>query len=218
MAWEPDYINPSELKDFITQGAVGEQYTKDDQWLEWAVSAASRAIDRECSDRVRRTGIVRQFGRLDEAEARYYTPYWSEKMGRWVCEIDDLMAPNLVVQIDNDQDDVHETTVTDYVLRPRDAPSRNRPYTQIAFKLSIPVTAWPDSVKAVDRWGWTDYPTTVKNATQLQGSRFFARRTAPFGTRGSPTDDTEESLEFQCDPDVQHMLKTYVRSVETLWT
>jgi hypothetical protein len=215
MAWEPDYITREQLKSYITSNTAGVADTTDNDWLDFAVTAASRAVDRECSKH-----RFRQFGLLAAPETRYYTAKWFQEAARWVVEIDDLMTTvGMVVQLDINQDDAYEVTVdnsTGYILRPRSAPSLLRPWTQLAFARSgTRPTNWPEQVAVTARWGWTTTPTTIPQATLLQGSRFFARKQAPFGTRGTPEDGSEGSLEYNADPDVRAMLRPYVRLVET---
>lgn len=222
MAWEPDYLADQVLKDFVSDGQAGVEITKDDAWFARAVTAASRAVDRACSPTPRRGRIRRQFGLLATAEARYYRPYWSDGLARWVCEIDDLMLPEqLTVQIQVADDEAYGTALdpADYYLRPRDALSLNRPYTQLVFKRSL--TDIPDiladSIKSTARWGWSpQWPTTIEEATALQANRYNVRRYSPMGVRGNPDDDSEEVLQFKVDVDVQHMLDPYRRDAETL--
>lgn len=215
MAWEPDYVTREELKDYVTSHGAGVSDTEDNAWLDLAVTAASRAIDRECSKH-----RFRQFGLLATVETRYFTAQWRDESARWVIEIDDLMTSvGLVIAIDVDQDDDYEITLgtSDYVLRPRSAASLLRPWTQLAISRSSsaqPMT-WPEAVAVTAKWGWTTVPSTIKQATMILGSRFFQRKDSPFGVKGSPDSDSEEKQIFEADPDVCNMLRSYVRLKET---
>lgn len=215
MAWEPDYVQREALKNYVTNGSAGVADTLDNDWLDLAITAASRAVDRECSQH-----RPRQFGLLAAAEVRYFTAQWRDESARWVVEIDDLMTTTgLVVQFDINQDDAYEYTLSvgNYVLRPRSSASLLRPWTQLAVsRSSSQPMDWPDAVAITAKWGWSAVPSTVVQATMLQASRFFQRKESPFGVKGSPDSDSEEKSNFEADPDVCNMLRSYVKPRETL--
>ncbi len=191
MAWAPDYADLTELKSYVGIGDSAD--TEDDDELQLAVSAASRAIDRAAN---------RQFGKVEQAEARYYEAVWDRHRGKYVVEIDDLMtATNLVVA------DANGTAVaaTDYTLEPRNAPARGRPWTQVVMATAT------SEMTVTAEFGWTDWPATIKAATLLQGSRFFKRADAPFGVAGSPEVGSELRLLARVDPDVAVMVGAYKR-------
>lgn len=199
MAWEPDYATTQQLADYlrIDDG-------DDDVQLALAVTAASRAVDRATS---------RQFGLVATPEERYYTPQWDSYYGFWRCEVDDVMiVTGFEVDSDNAGGYDYTTTLTTYDLVPRNAATRNRPYTELRFRSSgtSPV-ATVDSLRVTARWGWSAVPDTVEQATLLQASRIFNRRNAPFGVAGSPDVGSELRLLAKVDPDVQVMLQAYVR-------
>ena len=193
MAWAPDYATDAELAAYlrITDSV-------DDAQLGLAVTAASRAVDRH-------TG--RQFGKVAAAEERFYTPRWDRRRRRWVVEIDDLMTTtDLVVEIAG-------TAVTAFTLEPRNAAAKSRPWELLVVDADSPVTPTGDEYEAAATasWGWTAVPATVEQATLLQGSRFMARREAPFGVAGSPELGSEVRLLARVDVDVAVMLGPYVR-------
>lgn len=200
MAWAPSYVTADDLADYarIPDNA-------DDVQLDLAISAASRAIDRLCR---------RQFGKVNAAEARTYTPRWSRRLGLWVVPIDDLMTTTgLVVKLDTAGDGTYATTITSgtYQLRPRNAAVEGRPWEQIAIldtAAGIP-TGVDGEAQVTASWGWTAFPSTVVQACLLQSSRFFARRGAPFGIAGSPDTGSEMRLLAKVDPDVAVMLEDY---------
>ena len=68
MAWEPDYVELADFKDYLGMDADD---TSDDTILGLDISAASRAIDRCCSNRFNGMGARRQFGKL-AAPAAFY--------------------------------------------------------------------------------------------------------------------------------------------------
>lgn len=214
MAWEPDYVTVQEYKDFMK---INDD--KDNSLIARAITAASRAIDRYCSERPNGLGAKRQFGKVGATESRFYTPRWDCKQGRWVIEIDDLAsAVGLVVAIDLDNDDVYEATITNYVLRPRDAIQNNRPFTQISVGINSAVQPfeWPDSARATsDQWGWAAFPTTVVEACLLQTNRFHKKRLAPFKETGSGSSGTSETMNKtsarELDSEIKTMLDTYIK-------
>lgn len=215
MAWEPNYITNDAFKHYLR---INGEDIEDDIELSLAVTAASRAVDSCCSYVHNGLGAFRQFGKTDAPESRYYTPRWDDTLIRWVIEIDDYMglAEDLTVVVDTTNSDVYNEPITQFVLRPVDAAQRNRPYTQIAVSRNSAVqpTFFKDSAKVTaDVWGWTAFPATVVEATQIQAHRFFKRRTAPFGVTGSTgSPSTRESVSpKEADPDVKMMLSTYQR-------
>lgn len=201
MAWAPSYIEATDLADYAR---IPD--TDDDVQLNLAISAASRAIDLRCR---------RQFG-LVAAEARYYTPRWSARLGLWVIPVDDVMSTTgLVVKLDTAGDGTYATTITSgtYQLRPRNAAVEGKPWTEIAILSTAAAT--PTGVdgeaQVTAPWGWTAFPDTIVQACLLQSSRFFSRRGAPFGIAGSPDTSSEMRLLAKVDPDVAVSLEPYRR-------
>lgn len=209
--WEPDYVTLTEMKHYLAVEALD---TTDDAELPFAITAASRAIDKFCSERFNGMGAKRQFGQVAAPEVRYYTPRWDQNLIRWVIEIDDLEDPTgLTLQVDPGNTGVYNQTITAYVLRPPNALANKRVYTQIAIlpTSSVQPSWFTDSAKALGKWGWISYPTTVKTATYIQAHRFAKRRQSPMGVTGSPQKGTEKKLLEECDPDVKLMLTDYVK-------
>lgn len=195
MAWHPDYRTLAEVKAFLR---ITD--TDDDAALSLAITAASRAIDDRCN---------RQFGLVGSSEARQYSACWSRRYRRWVVEFDDLSsATGLTVT-------VPAGTVDAYVLRPVNALKLGRVYTELHVKpeaVAKPTGRDPDEVTmTTDKWGWPAFPGTVKQATDLQVSRWHARRDAPFGVAGSPDIGSEIRLLAKLDPDVEVMLRGFYR-------
>lgn len=222
MAWEPDYITATEFKNYVR---IELNDTVDDIFIALDITAASRAVDKCCSTRHNGLGARRQFGKVDVPEARYYTPRWDAKQARWVIEIDDVInATGMVVSVDLDNDDVYEGTITNYVLRPRDAAVNNRPFTQISVGINSNVQPiyWTDSARVTtDQWGWSStnplVTGVVKRATLLQAHRFNKRRTAPFGIAGAAQNNSEVYKMDRVDPDIEQMLYTQ-NLVKLSWT
>lgn len=193
MAWKPDYVTAQDLADYMKI-----THSNDDAELALAVSSASRAVDTRCN---------RQFGILAAPAARTYEGWYDSERGLWVFDVDDFFGDLTSFSIDG-------TVTTEYEREPLNAASLGRPYTSLTVDRSasvVPVTPLYRGVATV-AWGWTAVPTTVENATLLQGSRFHWRRDAPQGTTGSPDQGGELRLLTKVDPDVAVMLKDYVRT------
>jgi hypothetical protein len=203
MAWQPDYITADELAVYLR---IDDDL--DDPQLALAVTAASRSIDRH---------TCRQFGLVAAPEPRQYTARWSKSRCAWLVPVDDLMTTTgLVVSWDSGADGTYATTLSasEFVLRPRNAAAEARPWTEIMIRNDVAALHGTDGeVQGVGRWGWTTTPVAVKQAAQLQASRIFARRDAPFGVAGSPEAGSEMRLLAKVDPDVAVTLDGYRRRV-----
>jgi len=201
MAWDIDYATLAELKHFIR---VPENDTEDDVELALALTAASRAVDRNC---------FRQFGKSDVAEDRYYTAKRDRELGT-VIRIDDITdATGLTVSYDSARDETFGAAVTPVTLLPRNAAAKGRAWEEIQVRQSasiVPNTV-AGAVKVHALFGWTSVPVVVKKATLLQANRFASRRDSPYGVAGSPDAGTELRLLAKVDPDVAVMLSGYRR-------
>lgn len=194
MAWAPSYVETAELRSYRRIQGAGDNVE-----LDLAISSASRAIDEA-------TG--RQFGKTDTVETRTYEAGWSDRLGLYVVEIDDVHTiTGLVVTVSG-----APVTAGNYRLYPLDADKRGRPWERLALK-----TVTPDPlgcglglVTVAATFGWTAIPTTIKNACLLEASRFFADRSAPFGVAGSPELGNELRLLAKVHPDVEVMLTPYM--------
>lgn len=199
MAWAPDYVTSAELKSYLR---ISD--TDDDAQIAFAVAAASRAVD---------THTGRQFGVVAAAEQRFYTGRWDRRVGRWIVEVDDLMSVSNFAAITVDAEGVTVGTINDYVLEPRNAAAKSRPWTHMLIRPNSTQkpTGARDEVAVTALWGWTAVPSGVKQATLLQASRFFARRQSPYGIAGSPDEGSEVRLLAKVDPDVGVALTSYKR-------
>ncbi|MEU5938642.1 hypothetical protein ABZ807_05540 [Micromonospora sp. NPDC047548] len=197
MGWAPAYLTDVELKDFTRiDDAI------DDVEVVSAIEAASRAVDNAAHP-----NGMRQFGKVAAPEERRYTARWRPRRRRWVVEIDDLMTTGgLAVS-------VPAGTITAYTLTPINAAKLSRPWTRLAVDPASPVQPTGDEfeVAITASWGWTATPGTVKSAVKLQASRFLSRRDSPYGIAGSPDQGSELRLLAKLDPDVEAMLKPFVR-------
>ncbi len=199
MAWEPDYATTAEVKSYTR---IAD--TLDDAEIGFAITGASRAIDRFTN---------RQFGLVAAPEERFYTGRWDRHRGRWVIDIDDLMTETGFDAQVQDADGNDLGAITPYVLEPRNSAAIGRPWTYLVPRPSSAFnpTGCPDEVAITARWGWTASPTTIKEACLMQTSRFLHRRDSPWGIAGSPDIGSELRLLARLDPDVQVLIGSYYR-------
>ncbi len=198
MAWAPDYITLAAFKRYVRIGAAD---ALDDAELALAITAASRALDRETN---------RQFGIVEgAAEARTYTAEWKSRRGVYVVEIDDLQTLTDFVVTVNGQ------AVTDYTLLPLNAAQEGKPYERLHIRTAT--TSNNDglgpTIDAAAFWGWTAVPTLAEQATSVQANRFLKRRESPLGIAGSPDLGNELRLLAKMDPDVAVMVAALRRNV-----
>lgn len=201
MAWAPSYVTAADLRSYRRLGDTG-----DDVELSLAAGSASRAIDEA-------TG--RQFGKTDSVETRTYDAGWSDRLGLYVVEIDDIQTlAGLVVTVSGQS----VPTVSGYRLYPRDADKRRRPWERLALRAVTPdpLGSGLGEVSVTATFGWTEVPDDIKNATLLQASRFFADRNMPHGIAGSPELGNEMRLLAKVHPDVEVMLAPYCRQEGSL--
>jgi hypothetical protein len=214
MPWAPSYASTDELREFVR---IDDD--ADDTVIEDALAGASRAIDYACDPR---PGRMRQFGKVDEVEDRYYTArlrgYGVPVRGQWVCEVDDIASVvGLVVACDPGGTGTY-TEVAGTSLLPRNAAALGEPFETVSFYGSaLPnPPPWAEAVRVTAWWGWPAVPQAIHEACMLQASRLLSRRDAPFGVAGSPETGTEVRLLARLDPDVEILLKPYVRKIGTV--
>lgn len=200
MAWAPDYVTLAEMKVYLRNT---ESVSTDDATISAAITGASRAVDGTCH---------RQFGIVDTAEERIYRAYYDVESRRWLAEIDDLMTTtNFAAQVSIDGSNVG--AIDSYVLEPRNAARKNRPWTIFAINpgSSYRPSTRPFEVALTGIWGWTAVPTVAKQATYLQANRFCFRQDSPAGVAGSPSQGSEIRLQEKLDVDVAVTLNDYMR-------
>lgn len=200
MSWAPDYCTSAELKSYTR---IDDNV--DDAQIALAVSAASRAVDQYTN---------RQFGLVAAPEARYYTAFYHRVLCRWVVDIDDLMTvTGLEVNADRQDDGTYEDAIDEYALRPVNAAPTGMPWTRIVVHpTSTNLPSGRDAaVEVTARFGWTDVPVPVKQATLIQANRILERRNSPYGIAGSPDTGSELRLLAKVDADVAVILGPHVR-------
>lgn len=214
MPWAPSYATTDELREFVRIDDAA-----DDTVMETALAGASRAIDYACDPRPGRT---RQFGKVDQVEDRYYTVrrrgYGVPVRGHWVADVDDMASVvGLVVAADTSGTDNY-VPITGTVMLPRNAAADGQPFGTILFSgSSLPQPPQvAEAIKVTAWWGWPAVPEAIHGACLLQASRLLSRRDAPFGVAGSPEQGTEVRLLARLDPDVEILVKPYVRKIGTV--
>lgn len=192
MTWAPDYATRQELKNYLR---IGD--TADDAFIDVWISTVSRNVDDHTH---------RQFGQVDTAESRTYTPIWDRHQTAYVLEVDDVQDVTGLTVTDS-----AGTAVTGFTYDPPNAVKKGRPFERLLFGSAATSFAVGDlDVSAV--WGWSSSPAAVKTGIFLQGARLAARRDSPFGISGSPSEQGEIRLLAQLDPDFKTSLKPFVRN------
>ena len=112
-----------------------------------------------------------------------------------------------------DSEGVTVGTIDDYVLEPRNAAVKGRPWTQMLVRPNsqFKPTGAADEVAVTALWGWSAVPATIEAATKLQASRFLSRRESPYGVAGSPDTGSELRLLARLDVDVAVMVSDFRR-------
>jgi hypothetical protein len=200
MAWKPDYATLPQAREYVTRHSS----TVDDVYLGLDLTTASRAVDRTTN---------RQFGLVDEPVERFYTPYWDRDLVRWVIVFDDLQTTTGFDPQLQDADGNDLGAIDDYVLEPRNAVADGKPWERMIVNpgSTVAPTGLRHQAAFTGRWGWTETPDAVTQATLLQTSRFTIRRVSPYGVAGSPDEGSEMRLLARLDPDVAVAVGTYRR-------
>lgn len=188
------YLELEEAK--ATLELSGYSYADGD--LEIALSAASRAIDNECSRRF--------WLDADNTSVRYYSP-----------DSYSLLVIDDVVDIQQVAVDVGGTgsfvawPTTAYNAGPYNAISDSQPYTflETARGYNFPCVA--KSVRVTGQFGWSSVPGPVKQCTGIYAARLLKRaREAPFGVLSFGIDGSAARVS-RTDPDLMFLLSSYVR-------
>lgn len=190
MPWAPDaYVTTQQMKDYLHV-----QTNEHDVFIEQWITTVSRNVDDHCG---------RQFGKVNAAEDRWYPTEWDRVNQAYFAQIDDIQDLTGLTFSDCDG---NEVDAADYVLLPRNAAARARPYERVKL------TSWPGGELTMNGLpGWNETPASIKTAMFLQGARLAARQDSPFGISGSPTEHGEIRLLAQLDPDFRTSLKPFVR-------
>ena len=196
MPWAPAYATPSELAHYN-----GDAAATDTAELTLAVDTASRSVDRACG---------RQFGALDEPQARYYTARYDASCRQWVIDTDDFATTDgMVVEHVGPQ---YDSALAGYLPSPVNAVVNGRVWTSLVIGSGAAVVpnVSENGVRITAKWGWPSVPPAVKLATLIQASRLYARRNAPFGIAGN-LDVGEMRLLDRLDVDLMTSVRPYAR-------
>lgn len=200
MPWKPDYATLPQAREYVTRHSS----TVDDAFIGMDVNSASRGVDLSTN---------RQFGLVDAPVERIYTPYWDRRRLRWVIDFDDLQTTTGFDPRLQDVDGNDLGAITDYVLEPRNAAADGKPWERLVVRpsSSLSPTGLVDQAAFTGRWGWTEIPTSVVDATLMQTNRFSQRRSSPYGIAGSPDEGSEMRLLARLDPDVAVIVAPFRR-------
>lgn len=208
MTWAPSYIDRTALAHFIAGEAMADdRIAADGVELDEDCETGSRCVDGYAG---------RQFGLVAAPEARLYTLSWSWANQMWFAEVDDFMTvAGMVLAWDSAGDGTYASTIsTSLTMKtPGRAAQRSRPWEQIYFRPTVPLTfdGRMQGLRATAQWGWTSVPKPAITASKIQASRLFARRQSPYGVAGSPQEGSEVRLSARLDPDLRSSLRTYRR-------
>lgn len=173
--------------------------------LQAALSAASKAIERDCGRRF--------WADAAATNIRYFTP--SEA---WAVTIDDLVTCTSVA-VDTGGTGTFGTTWTSgthFDLSPYNAAADSEPYTRLELRSSATMPNYTRSIKITGKWGWPAVPDDIVQATSIYASRLFKRaREAPFSVFGVGVDGASVRIS-RTDPDVAALITPFNRSVMIL--
>lgn len=214
VAGPASYATLTELKDYVR---IDDN--ADDAVLQLALDSASETIDAHCQQRFQPEAVP---------TARYFTAvrgdptpirrgyYWAPPPHPWHAlevDVDPISSVNdLEVAVDRNDDGVFEEVWvrdTDFRLVPYNA-APDKPWNRLHALGTRNFPTREHAVRVTARFGWPQVPASVRQACLIQASRFFIRRSSPFGIAGSPmTGGSELRLLSRLDPDVEALLRPY---------
>jgi hypothetical protein len=201
-----DYIALSELKTFLGYSGSGQ-----DDNLNMAIDAASRAIDSYCGRFFHQTSL----------QTRYYDCEFPD-----FADVDDISTTTGLVVKSLQADGTVDTTYTlntDYYLYPLNAANETpaMPFNKIVMAISnsgeLLPTGHRKSLSVYAKFGFSAVPEAVKQAAAIQSSRYWQRRHSTMGFSGNP-ETAEAPVIFlsELDPDVQNLIKHFRVNKTTL--
>ncbi|MER7002210.1 hypothetical protein ABT297_04065 [Dactylosporangium sp. NPDC000555] len=166
-----------------------------DFYMTMCLDAASRGADAYCGgrqfwrDRIASTRVFRARGRVDA----------SDSDGELIIVDDIASTVDMVVEVG---DGTTWIQVADYDTEPENALAKRRPINALRRRGG----RWSSYrfVRVTARWGWPAVPAAVIQATQIQASRLYKRRTSPEGVTGTAEWGVVRLAKI--DPDVQALL------------
>jgi hypothetical protein len=179
MALGDNYATTMELKSRLNIPAANTDYEAE---LDDALNSASREIERFTN---------RQFNKADEATARTFEPFACDYI--WVTDF--WTETDLEIRTDEQGTGTFSTlwTTGDYELYPREGQEfgvSGFPFYKI-FPIKwrfFPITPRGQrrgTLKVTAKWGWTEVPSQVKQATLALAARNFQMKDAPLGLAGN---------------------------------
>lgn len=174
----------------------------DEDLLDRAINATSRAIDRVCG---------RRFWQEAEVQTKTYRP--PDPDVAWVDDIS--TTTGLVVATDDTTDGTFATTwaATDYQLEPLNASTESVAYAWWRItaidRYLFPTHSARATLRVTARFGWSDVPDEVNEACILRAAAIFKRKEAVFGVAGFG--DFGAVRITRSDPDVWALLHPYIK-------
>lgn len=197
------YADLEDFKAYLRLSSVDET---DDEELQRVLDTASSQIAQFCSQKFDPAS--------DTAAARLYSPYWHRRAGRWVVPVDAFQTTDDLALRSWDGTGYNTViAVEDVGLYPLNA-SPDAPWTLLSLPAGVHIAAGGDGERLVQitaRWGWTTTPAPVVQATLLQASRLYMRRTSAFGVVSDPAGTMGTTLRNAMDVDAQQALAGYIK-------
>lgn len=198
-------ITTTELKDHL---GIGD--TIDDSTLATAVSSACEMIASWCGN-----------GGFDKTASGSETARVFIPESPYLCIVDDFWSTtNLVVKTDDNDDGTYETTwtiTTDFVLEPFNGRRGGQtwPYFRVVAcgdRTFPQLVSGRAAVQVTAAWGWSSYPSSVKQAALVQAARLWKRKDSPEGVVGGFDQFGAVRVGTRVDPDVEQLLGPYRRA------
>lgn len=188
------YVELEEAK--ATIELSGYSYADGD--LAVALSAASRAIDKECGRRF--------WLDTDNTSVRYYSP---ESYSLLV--VDDIVDLQQVAVDVGGVGSFVAWPATSYNAGPYNAAEDDEPYTFVETARGYSFPCMARGVRVTGQFGWPTVPAPVKECTTILASRLMKRaREAPFGIQSVGLDGAAVRIS-RTDPDLMFLLNGYVK-------
>jgi len=214
------YIDKDELKTWLGLSGTGQ-----DTNLDFAIDAATQAIDQYCG----RSFTVEKDGSTYQTQTRYYDCEFAD-----YAFVDDIATTDsLVVKTLNADGTDDQTLVldTDFYLYPLNADKQIEPvmpFDKIVMAIEnggkVLPTHYPKGLKITAYFGFPTQhnatqrvPDSVKLACLMQSARFWQRKNSPMGFSGNPeTGQAPVIFLSQLDPDVKTLIHPFKKTTITL--
>ena len=174
----------------------------DEDLLDRAINATSRAINRHCG---------RRFWQDSAVQAKVYRPRDTD-----IAWVDDISTTTgLIIATDTTGDGTYDTTwaTTDYQLEPLNADTDSEAHAWWRIvpidRYTFPVDDRRTTLQVTAKFGWSAIPDDVNEACILRAAAIFKRKEAVFGVAGFG--QFGEVRITRRDPDVMELLHPYVK-------